>query len=77
MLFPMNVAPTLAEHILNLKALTFQLVYTLFAQEIGDNPSSLIPIRSSVRLKDAVHLSTPCLHVVKAVWTQQVVSPVL
>ena len=51
--------------------------YTLFARKLVTVHLvwvSFIPIRSSVRLKYTAHLSTPCLHVVWAVWTQQVVS---
>ena len=62
----MNVAPTMVECILNLKALTFQLLQVLCG-DVGDSPSclgySLIQIRFSVSLNDA---STFCVMVVSA-----------
>ena len=64
--FLMNVAPTLVEYILNLKALTFHLLQVLCG-DVGDSPSclgySLIQIRFSVSLNDA---STFCVMVVSA-----------
>ena len=66
MLFLMNVAPTMVECILNLKALTFHLLQVLCG-DVGDSPSclgySLIQIRFSVSLNDA---STFCVMVVSA-----------